>query len=322
MSFVQTTRGPVPADRLGSTLIHEHLIVTDPELDTNLPHAEWNEQLVAAQIREQLAQLASLGVGTLVDLTVPGLGRDVRRIAEFTRDSEVHIVVATGYYTSSTLPHFFSLNGPGRLVDGRDPLTQMLLDDISDGIAGTDIKAGMIKVVSDARGITEDVDRVFTAAALAQQETGVPITTHSNPAVRGGLEQQRRLAELGVPLDRVVIGHSGDSTDIDYLCALADAGSFLGFDRFGMAHMGSDEHRIRMLMELLARGYASHLVLSHDAAVFSRITPPSWRKAVTPQWRMDHLHTTILPRLRQSGVDQRLEQQLLVDNPRRVLTGQ
>lgn len=319
---MHTVGGVVPADQLGTTLIHEHLIVTDPELDTNLPHPEWNELLVASQIRAQLEQLASLGVGTIVDLTVPGLGRDVRRIAEITQRAPVHIVASTGYYTSDALPHFFMLNGPGRLVNGPDALTDMLLRDITEGIAETDIRAGMIKVASDGRGLTEDVDRVFSAAALAHCETGVPITTHSEPAVHGGHQQQQRLSQLGVPLDRVVIGHSGDSTDIDYLSALADAGSFLGFDRFGMAHTGSDENRIHMLLELLERGYERQLVLSHDAAVFSRITPPSWRRVHAPSWRMDHLHNTVLPRLREYGVDRHLEYQLLVDNPRRVLTGE
>lgn len=316
---VQTVAGVVPADQLGTTLIHEHLIVTDPELEKNLPHPEWNEATVAAGVRTQLEQLAELGVQTIVDLTVPGLGRDVGRIAELAAESPVHIVASTGYYTTDVLPPFFHLNGPGRLVDGPDPLAEMLLQDIISGIGETTIRAGMIKVASGARGFTDDVERLFTAAAQAHRQTGVPITTHSDPANRGGLEQQRVLGDLEVPLDRVVIGHSGDSTDIDYLCALAEAGSFLGFDRFGMAHTGRDDDRIRMLLALLERGYEKQVVLSQDAAVFSQITPPSWRQSNTPSWRMDHLHTTVLPRLRAAGVDHDLERQLMVDNPRRVL---
>src|SRR5690606_34672754 len=102
----------------------------------------------------------------------------------------------------------------------------------------------------------------------------VPITTHSDAAARGGLAQQDALSRLGVPLEHVVIGHSGDSLDLPYLRALADRGSYLGFDRFGMEHVGRDEDRIRMLRALLDAGYADRIVLSHDAAVFSRVTPP------------------------------------------------
>lgn len=179
----------------------------------------------------------------------------------------------------------------------------------------------MLKVVSDAEGITDDAERVFRAAAIAHQQTGVPITTHSHAPSRGGIQQQVLLARLGVPLDRVVIGHSGDSDDLDYLRELAARGSFLGFDRFGMEHMGSDEARIRGLLTLLEEGYASQLVLSHDAAFFSRVTPPTWRAANTPNWHMEHLSRTILPRLRAEGVDDRTIDQLMIDNPRRVLCG-
>lgn len=320
-SLVETVTGVVPADQLGTTLIHEHLIVSDPELDRSLPHPEWDADRITRQLQNQLQQLAALGVETIVDLTVPGLGRDVQRIAQLAEGSPVHIVLSTGYYTTDVLPPFFQHNGPGRLVPGPDPLTELFLRDITEGIAGTPIRAGMIKAASGARGINDDVARVFTAAAQAHRQTGVPITTHSEPAAKNGLEQQRFLAGLGVPLDRVVIGHSGDSTDIDYLCALAEAGSFLGFDRFGMRHMGRDSDRLAMLLRLLERGYADQILLSQDAAVFSRITPPSWRAAHAPSWRMDHLHTTILPQLRTAGVDSSLEHQLLVLNPRRVLSG-
>jgi phosphotriesterase-related protein len=180
----------------------------------------------------------------------------------------------------------------------------------------------MIKIASDAAGLTPDVERVFSAAAEAHQRTGVPITTHSDAAARGGTAQQDALARLDVPLDRVVIGHSGDSLDIDYLRGLADRGSFLGFDRFGMEHVGRDSDRVRMLLALLDAGYADRIVLSHDAAVFSRVTPPSWRAAHTPHWHMAHLFETVLPQLRSAGVDDAALHQLLVVNPRRVLTGE
>lgn len=238
---VETMRGPVEAGDLGSTLIHEHLIVSDPELDRNIPHPEWNPNRVRSQLQAQLNELADLGVKTLVDLTVPGLGRDVRRAALMAEGSPVQIVVSTGYYTFASLPPFFHLNGPGRLVPGPDPLIEMFLRDITVGIADTGIRAGMLKVSSGAAGITDDVARVFEAAAHAHAQTGVPITTHSDPHTTGGALQQQVLAEYGTALDRVVIGHSGDSADFGYLCSLAEAGSFLGFDRFGMTHMGQTQ---------------------------------------------------------------------------------
>lgn len=318
---VPTFLGDVGAERLGVTLIHEHVFVRHPELDINLPHPEWDADRAVQTAVDGLSALYDRGVRTIVDLTVPGLGRDVDLVARVAARSPVAIVASTGYYTSDVLPHFFRTHGPGRLVGGPDPLVEMFLRDIEQGIAGTGIRAGMIKVVSDVEGITPDVERVFAAAAAAHLRTGVPITTHSHAASAGGREQQGLLERLGVPLDRVVIGHSGDATDLVYLRELADKGSFLGFDRFGMEHVASDEDRIRTLLTLLREGYADRIVLSHDAAFFSRVTPPSWRARVVPHWHMETIHTRVLPRLRAEGVDEKTIDTLLIDNPRRVLTG-
>ena len=318
---VPTCTGGVQSERLGTTLIHEHLFVVHQELDLNLPHPEWDEQDAVERAVTGLERLHALGVRTVVDLTVPGLGRDVARVRRVAERAPVEIVVATGYYTADVLPHAIRLHGPGRMVDGPDPLERLFIGDIERGIAGTGIRAGMLKVVTDVEGFTPDVRRVWEAAAAAHLRTGVPITTHSHASSGGGREQQRMLRELGVPLDRVVIGHSGDSTDLDSLRELADAGSYLGFDRFGMAHVASDDDRVRMLLALLELGYGDRIVLSHDAAFFSRVTPPSWRAAHAPDWHMEHLFTGILPRLRDAGVDEATIEQLLVENPRRVLAG-
>lgn len=318
---VPTFTGEVNADALGVTLIHEHIFVTDPELDINMPHPEWDERASIERAVATLSELYERGVRTVVDLTVIGLGRDVRRVAEVAARVPVQIVAATGCYAAEVLPPFFRLNGPGLVVDGPDPLIDLFIGDIERGIAGTPVRAAMIKIASDAAGLTPDASRVFAAAAEAHRRTGVPITTHSHAASRGGSAQQDELERLGVPLDRVVIGHSGDSTDLSYLRGLADRGSFLGFDRFGMEHVARDEDRVRMLRQLLDAGYADRIVLSHDAAVFSRVTPPSWRAAHVPSWHMSHLFDAVLPQLRASGVDDATLHQLMVVNPRRVLTG-
>ena len=318
---VPTFTGEVKAEELGTTLIHEHVFVVHPELDLNLPHPEWDEQEAIERAVAGFERLHGLGVRTVVDLTVPGLGRDVGRVRRVAERVPVNLVAATGYYTSDVLPHSFRSHGPGRLLDGPDPLVELFVGDIERGIAGTGIRAGMIKVVSDAEGITPDVERVFTAAAVAQRQTGVPITTHSHPASQGGREQQRLLRRLGVPLDRVVIGHSGDTGDLAYLRELADNGSYLGFDRFGMEHVRPDDDRIHTLLALLELGYADRIVLSHDAAFFSRVTPPSWRASTVPNWHMENLSRRTLPRLRDEGVDDALIHRLMIDNPRRLLCG-
>ena len=318
---VPTFTGEVAADALGPTLIHEHVFVGHPELDLNLPHPEWDEEEAIERAVQGLERLHALGVRTVVDLTVPGLGRDVARVGRVASRSPVRLVAATGYYTADGLPQFFRTHGPDGIVGRPDPLVELFLRDIREGIAGTGVRAGMLKVFSDTADIAPGVERVFAAAAIAHHETGVPLTTHSDAPSRGGRSQQALLRRLGVPLERVVIGHAGDSDDLDYLMELADAGSYLGFDRFGMEHIVPDDQRVRTLLALLARGYADRIVVSHDAAFFSRITPPSWRARAVPHWHMENLHRRILPRLRESGVTEATIETLLIANPRRVLAG-
>ena len=235
----------------------------------------------------------------MVDLTVPGLGRAVPLVAAVAERVPLHLVAATGYYTADVLPLYFQFHGPGRLIDEPDPLAAMFVRDIEAGIAGTPVRAGMIKVMTGAAGWTPDVARVMTAAATAHARTGVTITTHSVPETRNGLEQQAFLRERGVPPDRIVVGHSGDTEDLDYLREIMDDGSTIGMDRFGMEHVLPDDRRVGdRPPPCWSSGYAERMVLSHDAAVDSHVTPPAWRAREAPNWHMATISHRILPMLR------------------------
>ena len=319
MAPVNTYRGPVDPDALGQTLIHEHIFVRNPELEKNLPDPEWSAERAVEAAVDGLTELHRVGVRTIVDLTVPGLGRDVRLVAEVADRVPINIVAATGWYTANVLPTYFGFHGPGLTIDEPEPLVELFVRDIRDGIAGTSVRAGMLKVMTDADGVTPDVARVMAAAALAHEETGTPVTTHSHPASRNGLAQQAFLQERGVPPERIIIGHSGDSEDLDYLRQLMDNGSTIGFDRFGMEHVLPDARRLPTLVTLIRMGYADRIVLSHDAAFYSHVTPPSWRARNTPRWRMDTIVLHVLPALRAVGVSSEEIDQMLIGNPRRIL---
>jgi len=316
---VQTFRGAISTADLGPTLIHEHIFVRNFELELNLPDREWVPRQAVQAAVAGLTNLFSLGVRTVVDLTVPGLGRDVSLVADVAEQVSVNLIASTGWYTPNVLPTYFQFHGPGRAIDGPDRLTELFVRDITEGIGGTRVRAGMLKVMADREGITPDVARVMSAAAMAQQETGVAITTHSLPVSQNGTEQQSFLIGRGVPPDRIIIGHSGDSEDVDYLRTLMDNGSTIGMDRFGMEQVLPDDRRIRTMLTLLEAGYADRMVLSHDAAFYSHVTPPSWRATSAPRWRMDTIHRRILPRLRNAGVSADVIEQMLTRNPRRLL---
>ena len=315
---VQTYGGPRDAAQIGVTLMHEHIFVRNPELELSLEFAEWNEAGAIQRAIAALTSLHELGIATIVDLTVPGLGRDSALVSRVASAVPVNVIAATGYYGAAVLPPYFQFNGPDRLVSGPDPLIELFIRDIEVGIGNTGVRAGMIKVTTSDSGITNDEARTLTAAAVASRQTGVAITTHSSPAFGTGREQQQLFRSLGIPLERLVIGHSGDTTNIDYMRELMDEGSTIGLDRFGMEHVLDDERRIETLVSLVTLGYADRIVVSHDTAIFSHVTPPSWRAGATPRWHMENIPRNILPRLRQE-LDEADIDRMLVGNPRRLL---
>ena len=319
MGAVPTFLGPVDGADLGPTLIHEHVFVRNLELEDAVPGLTFDPDEATERAIRDLTALSTSGIRTLVDLTVPGLGRAIPLVARVAARVPLHLVAATGFYTADVLPLYFQFHGPDRLIDKPDPLVAMFVRDIEEGIAGTPVRAGMIKVMTGPAGWTPDVVRVMSAAATAHVQTGVTITTHSVPETRNGLEQQEFLRGHDVPAERIVIGHSGDSEDLDYLRELMDNGSTLGMDRFGMEHMLSDDRRVATVLRLLELGYADRMVLSQDAAIDSHVTPPAWRAREAPNWHMENIPQRIIPMLRAGGASETDLEQMLVLNPRRLL---
>jgi phosphotriesterase-related protein len=315
---VNTVRGPIDVDSLGPTLMHEHIFVLNTEVMLNHPEI-WDEDERIDDAVTKLNELKAAGIDTIVDPTVMGLGRYIPRIQKVCARTELNVIVATGFYTYTELPFWFHNRGPGTMMDGSEPLVEMFLRDIREGITGTGVKAGVIKFATDAHGMTPHCERIIRAAAQAHRQTGVPITTHTDVHSKVGLEQQRILREEGVDLSRVIIGHSGDSTDLDYLQQLIDNGSYLGMDRFGIDVYLPTDRRVDTIVELCRRGHADRMVLSHDASCwldwFDPV-PPELRAAATPNWHYLHISNDVLPMLRERGVSEAEIEQMLVGNPR------
>ena len=319
MSQVNTVRGPITGADLGRTLMHEHIFVLSPEIEK--PSSEWDESAEQARAVDKLRELKSAGIDTLVDLTVVGLGRYIPRIVSIAeRVPDINVVVATGVYTYNEVPMFFHFRGPGTILGGPEPMVDLFVREIEEGIGDTGVRAAILKCASDRPGITPGVDRVLRAVARAHRVTGVPITTHTpTPPEPWGLEQQRVFKEEGVDLARVVIGHSGGTVNTDYHLQLIDNGSYLGFDHFGLPGITLEE-RVDAVARLCERGYAERLVLSHDAMCFVDWFPRSVMDA-SSNWRWTYISDTVLPALRARGISEDDITRMLVDNPRTVLEG-
>jgi phosphotriesterase-related protein len=315
MSQVQTVRGPVDSSQLGRTLMHEHIFVLTPDVQQN--HDEWDEDERIADAIDKLAALKAAGFDTIVDPTVIGLGRYIPRIEKIAAEVDINIVVATGVYTYDTVPFYFEHKGPGILPDLPEPMVDMFVRDITEGIAHTNVKAAFLKCAIDHYGMTKDVERVMRAVAKAHRQTGAPITVHTHPESKSGLEAHRVLADEGVDASRVVLGHSGDSTDADHLSELADFGYILGMDRFGIDVTTPFEQRVEIVVELARRGYAQQMVLSQDAACYIDWVDQSLKPAVLPNWHYLHIANDVIPALRKNGVNDDDIDQMLVGTPRR-----
>ncbi len=324
MATVQTARGPVDTADLGPTLMHEHVFVLTPDVQQNYPQEWGSEQDRIADAVGRLNDLAAVGVKTIVDPTVVGLGRYLPRIEKLAQQVDLNIVCATGLYTYDDVPFFFHHRGPALNeavgAEVPDPMVDMFVGDIRDGVAGTSIKAGLLKCAIDHQGMTPGVDRVMRAVALAHKETGTPITVHTHPGSQQGLAVKKVLDAEGVDPRRVVLGHSGDSTDADHLSELADAGFLLGMDRFGINLETTFEARADIVVELCRRGYAESMVLSQDAACYIDWIDPGVM-ALLPDWKYTHIHERVVPYLLEHGVPQDQVDTMLVTNPGRYFEG-
>jgi len=168
--------------------------------------------------------------------------------------------------------------------------------------------------------MTPAVTRIVEAVAIAHKATGVPISTHTTVENRAGLMQQEVFKQFGVAGERVDIGHSGDSADLDYLRALlAYDGCYLGMDRFGLEHYLSTKQRCEVIAQLCREGFASRLMLSHDAFSFNDATSRRFRDTQLPSWRFDFIIDDVLPRLQELGVTDEQIHQMLDVNPARFL---
>lgn len=323
VATVPTAAGEVGVEALGVVLMHEHVFIRTEPLHGGWPgFGGWDEAAEVAGARERLRQLKQAGVDTILDMTVPGLGRDPALVARAAAGTGLQVMFATGYYTYDNLPFPFHFRGPGKVLDNDDHVLESLFErDVTTGIGDTGIRAAVLKVVADRQGITPDVERLTRAIANVHVRTGTPICTHADAQTERGLDQQRIFTEHGVDLSRVLIGHSNETTDLSYLERLIGNGSYLGWDRCGLDVVVPLADQLDTLAELCKRGHAGKLMLSHDKASFTDWFSNAETDASLPNWQYTYIHNGVLPGLRDRGVPQEQIEQILVRNPREFFAG-
>ena len=312
MATISGVLGPIETDELGFTLMHEHILVANPAMRQAFDRWVDRDALVETATRE-LRSAKERGVCSIVDLTPINLGRDIHVIHEVAERAEMNVIAATGFYW---------IEEPWMEGWETDRLVEILLPDITDGIQGTSIRAGILKCATDRNGVTELNKKTLQVAARLHRATGVPISTHTSVAHRTGLAQQDVFEEEGVDLSRVVIGHCGDTTDLEYLEAIMARGSWIGMDRFGLDMILPGEERVATIAALCQRGRADRMVLSHDACCHIDWFPSELIPQMAPRWNFRHIPDEVVPALRKAGVSEEQLRAMTVDNPRHVFERQ
>jgi phosphotriesterase-related protein len=316
MKSINTVTGTTTAEKLGTTLMHEHLLIgwAGWELDCAAP--KFDRKTAFKNSVDRLKELKDLGLQSFVDPCPMDIGRDANFMAEVSQAAGVPIVCATGLYKEDLgNTAYFKQRSVNEIAE-------VYSSEITRGIGNTGVKAGIIKCATGKGQVTPYEQNCLRAAARAHLRTGAPITTHTEDGTMGR-EQLDIFASEGVDLSHVIIGHSCGASDLRYHTDMLDRGCYLGFDRFGLEFLHPDKLRMAALIGLLGVGYEQQIVLSHDS-VWCWLgrgldLPPETAKLVE-NWKPSHVFQNIVPALKRAGVEEAKIRAMLVDNPRRYFS--
>ncbi len=322
---VNTVLGPISPEEMGVTLPHEHLCFGYPGWEGDLTVAPLDAEAMIQNGVDVFEGLKQLGLGTYVDATTNDCGRQPEIMREVSRRTGIHIVCSTGYYFEEEgAPVYWKFRAS--LGDISGELHELFLKEVTEGIRDTGIKAGVIKVGTSKGEITPYERLLLEAAAKVQAETGVPVITHTQEGTMGP-EQARILIEAGAEPGRIQIGHMSDNLDIDYQIATLEQGVFVAWDRMGLQGIVGcpmDEQRYEVLAELIRRGYANQIMISHDFIINWLGRPLNLPEPLLPllaQWNPAHLFNDIVPALKERGVTDEQIRTIIEENPKRLFAG-
>jgi predicted metal-dependent phosphotriesterase family hydrolase len=303
--LVRTVLGDVAPETLGLTLCHEHL-VTAPA-----PRLRDGDDLLLDDPAKAVAELGvfrQAGGGALIELTVAEFGRDVRALREISAQSGVQIVATTGHVSVDYWDGVIDV--PALSVE---QLVEEMTADLTVGVDGSEVRAGIIKAGSSRDEVTDAEERVLTAAGITQRRTGSPITTHTTAGTMAP-DQARILLAAGADPRRVCLGHLDRRLLYPELRALAREGFLLGFDCISKDWYEPDAKRVETVARLVDDGLVEHVVLSGDLA--RRSSWVSWGGG--PGY--SYIPWRFVPWLRRQGLEEQAIRQITVGNPARLLT--
>ncbi len=300
--MIRTMNGEIDKSQLGVTMCHEH-IALDLQRVRGDSDSTFDDR---ALITEELLKLKALGAQAVIEVTCNDMGRDVRSLQQYSKETGLHIVCATGFYLEAYHPQWVKDS------DSRD-IAKLFVKEVTQGIDDTGVRAGIIgEVAAGQFEMAPSERKVLTAAAIAAVETGCAVTTHCQ---LGGLalEQAALLKAEGMHPDKIILGHIDLANDIAYCERIFETGVNIAFDTCGKYNYLPDETRADNIVTLREKGYGDKILLSHDIS----------RKSYLTRFGTFHGYTAVLGKLRallaERGVSDEAMLPMLVGNPARIL---
>lgn len=302
ISEIITVNGPISPDALGITQTHEHIWLNAYDHYKSYGIVFEDIDTMVSELSEYTGQ----GGRSIVEVTTVEIGRDPKALREISQKSGVNIIMGCGWYREFGFP-------PEVKEKTSRELSEIIVREIEVGVGDTGIRAGVIGEIGTGTGhILPAEERVFRAAAMAQQKTGVAITTHTTRWGTLAMEQIQLLEEAGADLSKVIIGHLGDRIGVRHLLPIAERGVYVEVDNIGYHDYQPEWVRADNVAALVKEGFVKQILLSQDICMLSHLKYSGGNG-------YGYLLRTFLPLLRERGVSEADIHTMLVINPARAL---
>jgi phosphotriesterase-related protein len=298
---IMTVRGPISPDQMGATLIHEHFLVDFIGADQINP-ARWNRDAVVQKVLPYLAEAKKADVKTIFDCTPAFLGRDVALLQQLSAQSGLQLATNTGYYGARENKYL----PPWAFTETAEQLAQRWTDEAKNGIEGTGVRPGFIKISVDAQEpLSEQHQKLVRAAALTHLQTGLTICSHTGLAVAAS-QQLALLQKTGVHPSAFVWVHAQMEKALSAYTLAAGMGAWVSLDGVGWGNLDA---YVEVLLLLKRQKLLHRVLISHDAGWYKPDEPDGSFQGYTA------IFNELFPRLKTKGFTQKDQNQLLVKNP-------
>ncbi len=337
--MIRTVLGDIKKEELGVTSAHEHVLSDIRTLVDPIDHEDFYAPLTVdkrylvnedpynmmdnavidteATIKD-LKIFKKWGGDAIVEVSTDELKRDAKEIKRVSIESGVKIVMGTGRYLGASISKE-SLN------KSVETLAQEIIDDVTKGAQGTDIKAGVIGEIGTSHDVSEDEWKSVRAAAIAGAELGAGIQFHTALWARNASAIIKEVTSFGVKPEKICINHIDVDLRMDYLYEILDQGAYIEFDNIGKefyvpkenqgllhGRFAYDLERATVVAELVKKGYVDKILLANDIGLKSMLIAYGGNGYV-------HLLRHFKPMVKDMGVSEKDINKMLVDNPANFL---